>query len=81
MFRERTFVTLPSRKRRCDVIVPIQVNRKAKTVHHAAAASLAQIGRHGVGRIADDGNATLGPPLQAAYQERIPAASIGYTRK
>ena len=81
MFRERTFLALPSRERCCDVIVPVQVNRKAKTVHHAADASLAQIGRHGVGRIADDGNATLGPALQADYQERVPAPSIGYTRK
>ena len=77
MFRERTFLALPSRKRRCNVIVPVQVNRKAKTVHHAATASLAQIGGHGVGRITDDGNSTLGPPLQADYLvERLKSRKI-----
>ena len=81
MFRQRPLFTLPSGQGRCDVIMPVQVDRKAEAVHHAAAASLAQIGRHGVGRIADDGDAALRPALQADYREWIPAAAIAYTRK
>ena len=81
MFRQRALVTLPSGEGRCDVIMPVQVDRKAEAVHHAAAASLAQIGRHGVGRIANDGDTAFGPALQADYQEWIPAAAIAYTRK
>ena len=61
---ERALLRLPSLQRQRNVGGFLQMHRQAEASHHGAAAALAEIWRHGVRRIADDGNAAGRPPLE-----------------